>query len=103
MLVTFYTSCQCRLLRSLHQPLLRDASLAHRPIAEKYVQLIYGFPQNEDGLFFLYPKAIFLLTASRLQNAIAQRSDSTAVTLGGIVVAFGNFYRRQAVGLCAFS
>ena len=75
--------------------------LTHRPIEEKDIQVICGFPQSEDELFFLFPKAAFPLTTSQLQNAIAQRSDSTVVELGGKVVAFANFYRWEAGGCCS--
>ena len=76
-------------------------SLTHRPVAEKDIQLICGFPQSEDELFFLFPKAIFPLAASQLQEAIAQRSDSTVVELVGEVVAFANFYRWESGGCCS--
>ncbi len=76
-------------------------SLTYRPVAEKDIQLICGFPQSEDELFFLFPKAIFPLAASQLQDAIAQRSDSTVVELGGEVVAFANLYRWEAGGCCS--
>jgi|SRR3989338_5946178 len=75
--------------------------LTHRPIEEKDIQVICGFPQSEDELFFLFPKAAFPLTTSQLQNAIAQRSDSTVVELGGKVVAFANFYRWETGGCCS--
>lgn len=76
-------------------------SLTHRPVAEKDIQLICGFPQSQDELFFLYPKAIFPLTESQLSNAIAQRSDPTVVELDGQVVAFANFYRWEFHGCCS--
>ncbi len=76
-------------------------SLTHRPIADKDIQLICGFPQSVDELFFLYPKATFPLTASQLQDAIGQRSDPTVVELCGEVVAFANFYRWEAGGICS--
>lgn len=75
--------------------------LTHRPVSEKDIQVICGFPQREDELFFLFPKAIFPLTASQLQEAIAQRSDSTVVELAGEIVAFANFYRWEAGGCCS--
>lgn len=76
-------------------------SLTHRPVADKDIQVICGFPQSEDELFFLFPKAEFPLVPSQLQDAIAQRSDSTVVELDGEVVAFANFYRWDAGGCCA--
>ena len=76
-------------------------SLTHRPVAEKDIQVICGFPQSEDELFFLFPKAAFPLAASQMQDAIAQRSDSTVVELGGEIVAFANFYRWEVGGCCS--
>lgn len=75
--------------------------LTHRPVAEKDIQVICGFPQSEDELFFFFPKSTFPLAASQLQDAIAQRSDSTVVELGGKVVAFANFYRWESGGCCS--
>ena len=75
--------------------------LSHRPVAEKDIQLICGFPKSDDELFFFFPKASFPLAASQLQDAIAQRSDSTVVELDGEVVAFANFYRWEAGGSCS--
>lgn len=76
-------------------------SLTHRPIVEKDIQAVCGFPQSEDELFFLFPKAEFPLAPSQLQESIAQRSNSTVVELDGEVVAFANFYRWETAGSCA--
>ncbi len=76
-------------------------SLTHRPVAKNDIQLICSFPQSKDELFFLYPKATFPLAPSQLQDAIALRSDSTVVELGGEVVAFANFYRWETGGCCS--
>lgn len=75
--------------------------LIHRPIEEKDIPIICGFPQDEDELFFLFPRAAFPLTPSQLQSVIAQRSDSTVVEQNGAVVAFANFYRWEAGGCCS--
>src|SRR5574343_1480559 len=75
--------------------------LTHRPVAEKDIQRICGFPQTEDELYFLFPKATFPLSVSQLKDAIAQRSDSTVVELDGEVVAFANFYRNETDGVCS--
>lgn len=76
-------------------------SLTYRPAADKDIRLICGFPQSEDELFFLFPKAEFPLAPSQLQDAIAQRSDSTVVELDGEIVAFANFYRWEMGGCCS--
>ena len=80
---------------------LENMPLTHRPVDEKDIQIICGFPQSEDELFFLFPKAVFPLSASQLRNAIAQRSDSSVVELGGEVIAFANFYRWESGGCCS--
>jgi ribosomal protein S18 acetylase RimI-like enzyme len=41
------------------------------------------------------------LTPPQLLDAIGQRSDSTVVELDGAVVAFANYYRWEAGGLCS--
>jgi RimJ/RimL family protein N-acetyltransferase len=76
-------------------------SLTHRPVAEKDIQVLCGFPQSEDELFFLFPKATFPLSPAQLREAIAQRSDSTVIELGGETVAFANFYRWEVGGSCS--
>lgn len=75
--------------------------LTSRPLDENDIQIICSFPQNEDELFFLFPKATFPLDPLQLRDAIAQRSDSTVVELGGEVVAYANFYRWEAGGRCS--
>lgn len=76
-------------------------ALTNRPVEEKDIQVICGFPQSEDELFFLYPNATFPLSPSQLRDAVEQRSDSTVVELDGKVVAFANFYRREIGGCCS--
>lgn len=75
--------------------------LTHRPAAERDIEIICGFPQSEEELFFLFPKADFPLAPAQLQDAIARRSDSTVVELDGEVVAFANFYRWEVGGCCS--
>lgn len=67
--------------------------LTHRPVEDKDIRIICGFPRNEDELFFLYPKATYPLTPPQLRTAISSRSDSTVVEHRGEVVGFANFYR----------
>jgi len=73
----------------------------HRPVEEKDILSICGFPQNEDELFFLSPKLEFPLTPSQLRHAIAKRSDSTVVEKNGKVLAFANFYQWEFGGRCS--
>ena len=49
----------------------------------------------------MFPKAVFPLTPTQLQDAIEQRSDSMVVELSGEIVAFANFYRWESGGRCS--
>ncbi len=75
--------------------------LTHRPVEEHDIPMICGFPQGEEELFFLFPKASYPLSPEQLQDAIASRSDSTVVELDGKVAGFANFYRWETGGCCA--
>lgn len=72
-----------------------------RPVEEKDIPIICGFPQSEDELFFLFPKASYPLMPSQLLKAIESRSDSTVVERDGEVVGFANFYRWEPGGCCS--
>lgn len=75
-------------------------SLTHRRVEEEDIHVICGFPQNEDELFFMFPKAVHPLTPAQLLDAIARRFDSTVAEIDGRVVAFANFHRRETGGGC---
>lgn len=70
--------------------------LTHRPAEERDLATICRFPQSEDELFFMFPKASYPLTPEQLRDAIAQRSDATVVELDGEVAAFADCYRRES-------
>lgn len=72
-----------------------------RPVEQQDFASVCGFPQNEDELFFLFPRASYPLTPLQLREAVDQRSDSTVVERDGEVVAFANFYRWETGGCCA--
>ena len=66
--------------------------ITSRPLVEQDIPLICAFPQSEEELFFLFPKACFPLSIASLQKAVAERADATVVTLRNEPVAFANFY-----------
>lgn len=75
--------------------------LTHRPTKETDIPIICGFPQSEEELFFLFPKATYPLTPSQLREAILQRADSTVVEHSGEIAGFANFYRWETGGCCS--
>lgn len=74
---------------------------SHRPIHNNDIPLICTFPQNEEELFFLFPKASYPLTPLQLRKEIVSRSDPLVVLLDGEVVGFANFYRWERKGCCS--
>jgi ribosomal protein S18 acetylase RimI-like enzyme len=75
--------------------------LTYRSVQEEDIPIICQFPQSEQELFFLFPKASHPLTWEQLKGAIDQRSDSTVVLFENKVVGFANFYICEPGKRCA--
>lgn len=75
--------------------------LSHRPVSLMDIPILCGFPQSDDELFFLFPKAAYPLTHDQLKTAIDQRSDSTVVIADNRPAGFANFYQREWGGRCS--
>lgn len=73
----------------------------HRPVEPRDLSRICCFVQSAEELFFLFPKARYPLNTAQLQQAIDSRSDATVLLQDDQVVAFANFYRAEAGGICA--
>lgn len=75
-------------------------NFSHRPVTADDVNTLCSFPQGEQELFFMFPKANFPLTEEQMHSAISQRFDSTAFLANGEFVGFANFYRVEHDGIC---
>lgn len=75
-------------------------NFTHRPVKAEDVKTICSFPQGEQELFFMFPKAHYPLTEEQLHTAISQRFDSSIFEAEGSVVGFANFYRAEHDGIC---
>ena len=73
----------------------------HRAVEPNDLEIISKFPQNENELYFMYPKAEFPLTVDQLKASINNRFDSTVVLLDKIVVGFANFYELKPGQYCS--
>ncbi len=69
-----------------------EPSIKHRPAEQSDMHIIANFPQSEDELFFMFPKANYPLTEGQLAEAASKRFHSTVITHNGEVAAFANFY-----------
>ncbi|TXK83445.1 N-acetyltransferase [Paenibacillus sp. N3.4] len=64
--------------------------------------IICTFPQNEEELFYMFPKANFPLTPEQIENSLTTREKPTVVMdINKIVVAYANFYGREE-GVCCW-
>lgn len=69
-----------------------NQNYTHREVSTDDLETICNFPQNETELFFMFPKAEYPLTVSRLKLSIDSRFNSTVILSGEKVVGFANFY-----------
>lgn len=69
-----------------------NENLSYRALQETDFEKVCALPQNEEELFFMFPRAEYPLTIHQLKEAIASRYDSTVIIKEGEVVGFANFY-----------
>lgn len=75
--------------------------LSYRPIKITDIEEICRLPQNEEELFFMFPKADCPLSVEQLQTVVENRSDSTVILLDKEVVGFANFYEVKENNYCS--
>lgn len=76
-------------------------TFTHRPLEERDADLICGFVQSAEELFFAFPKATFPLMPDALIAAARQRFDPTVVLEDEVVVGYANFIKVKEKGVCA--
>lgn len=77
------------------------SSLSSRPGQPNDFKDICKLPQNEEELFFMFPKADYPLSVEQLQTVVENRSDSTVIILENEVVGFANFYEVKNNEYCS--
>lgn len=73
----------------------------HREVIPGDLAIICNFPQNENELFYMFPKAVFPLTVDQLKSSVDNRFDSTVVTVENDVAGFANFYEVKTHQYCS--
>ena len=68
------------------------ALYTHRGLQPGDLETLCGLPQNEDELYFMFPRAVYPLTPEQLGEAARQRLEPTVVLHEGRVAAYANFY-----------
>ena len=61
-------------------------------------ELICRFPQSEEELFYMFPRATYPLPPEQLIAAAEERSCPTVVTLEKTIVGYGNFINAELFG-----
>lgn len=75
--------------------------LSFRPAQISDLEEICQLPQNEEELFFMFPKADFPLSMKELQTVVENRSDLTVILLNNEIVGFANFYEVKENKYCS--
>ncbi|MCU6795113.1 GNAT family N-acetyltransferase [Paenibacillus sp. WQ 127069] len=65
---------------------------SHRPLQENDLDAICSLPQNEEELYFMFPKAVYPLTPEQIVEAVKNRLEPTVILCDHIVVSYANFY-----------
>jgi ribosomal protein S18 acetylase RimI-like enzyme len=66
--------------------------LEYRNATREDFEMIAAFPQNEEELFFMFPKGKYPLNAETLAEVAAGRYCPTVVTRSDEILAYGNLY-----------
>lgn len=72
-----------------------------RNVEENDLKEICNFPQNEQELYFMFPKADYPLTVDQLDDAIKARFDATVILLDNQIAGFANFYEVEENHHCS--
>lgn len=72
-----------------------------RNVEENDLKTICSFPQDEQELYFMFPKANYPLTIEQLRNAIKTRFNSTVILLDNNIAGFANFYEIKVNQYCS--
>lgn len=76
-------------------------AFTYRDVERTDLETISKFPQDNDELFFMFPKAEFPLTVDQIQKSIDSRNDSTVILCDNIIVGFANFYEAIVDRYCS--
>jgi ribosomal protein S18 acetylase RimI-like enzyme len=73
----------------------------YRKVIDSDIETICKFPQDENELFFMFPKSVFPLNYEQLKSAIDVRSDSIVIVSHITIVGFANFYETIKDQYCS--
>jgi ribosomal protein S18 acetylase RimI-like enzyme len=71
-----------------------------RPAVHEDFMSIAAMPQNEEELFYMYPKGMYPITAEELEQVASNRYSPTVVIYKGEVAAYCNLYDVEEGAEC---
>jgi N-acetylglutamate synthase-like GNAT family acetyltransferase len=67
----------------------------YRAVVSDDFEIISSFPQNEEELFYMFPKAAYPLTPSQVEEGVKNRLKPTVILHQQEVVAYANLYEHE--------
>ncbi len=64
----------------------------YRQLQSTDIEIICSLPNNEDELYFMFPKATYPLTIEQFKDVLKDRIAPTVILYEDKVVAYANFY-----------
>jgi len=71
----------------------------YRSLQLSDIETLCSFPQNEEELYFMFPKAVYPLTPEQITEAVKNRLEPTIILHNNEVVSYANFYDHDG-GSC---
>lgn len=59
------------------------------------LETLCSFPQNEEELYFMFPKAVYPLTPDQIDEVVRNRLEPTVILCNQEVVSYANFYNHD--------
>jgi len=64
----------------------------HRSLQLGDYETLCSLPQNENELFFMFPKAVYPLTPDQIEEAVRNRLEPTVILHNNTIAAYANLY-----------
>ncbi len=74
---------------------------SNRQLKKSDTEIICRFPQSEEELFYIFPRATYPLYPEQLIAVAEERSCPTVVTLEKTIVGYGNFINTDRGDHCS--
>ena len=74
---------------------------SNRQLKKSDAKIICRFPQSEEEIFYMFPRANYPLDPEQLITVAEERKCPTVVNLGKAIVGYGNFFHAEFGDHCS--